>query len=702
MSLTRRRGYRAQKLGAPISDNDEPLHTEEREGVAQVDYADSVRPSLTRALSIAIALLSVPHTVSATPTRSLPQTEDSTEARWHGHLRRDLVIEGRPARLVIPEHPAPGRPWVWRARFPDFHTGCDQILLERGFHVAYIDTNGMFGGLKAMAVWDVFYETMRAEHGLAARPALEGVSRGGLFIYHWASRNPEKVACIYADTAVCDIRSWPLGSGAGRGHAATWKQLLRELELSKKAARDYPYNPLKLLEPIAEAEIPLLSIVSLNDKIVPPAENTFLLRDRYIELGGDIQVMRVEEGTASSNGHHFTHPEPIRPADFIERHAAAFPSSDRHLGMRGSLERSRVQFDEIQKGRVAFLGGSITYNPGWRDAVCEYLRARFPRTEFEFIAAGNPSMGSTPGAFRLERDVFSRGRVDLIFLEAAVNDSTNGRSALEMTRGVEGIIRHARELNSYVDVVLMHFVDPQKMASYRAGEVPLVIRQHEAVAKRYDVSTVHLAREVTERIDAGQFTWKDDFKNLHPSPFGQRLYAASIRRLLSRYWAVRRLTEVAILEHGTPDPLDRFSYDRGEMRAPTEATTLSGFELVEDCDPRAGGVGGGVRGGFHNVPMLVGTEPGASLSFTFKGRAVGVWVAAGPDAGVIEHRLDGGEWSAQDLFTRWSGGLHLPWVYVLAPELDQREHTLELRISERKNPRSKGHACRIAHFVVNR
>ena len=668
-----------------------------------------MRRNLRRALPIALALLALDQPAPAQPASLLPQAEGTIETSWHGHRRLDFFVEGKPSRLVTPKHPAPGRPWVWRARFPDFHTGCDLILLERGFHIAYIDTGGMLGGLKAMKIWDAFYEEMREEHGLAEQVALEGVSRGGLFIYHWASRNPEKVACIYADTAVCDIRSWPLGSGAGRGHAATWQHLLRELELSKDEAMDYPYNPLKLLGPIAEATIPLLSIVSLNDKIVPPAENTFLLRDRYRELGGYIRVMRVQEGTARSNGHHFTHPEPIRPADFIERHAAALPASDSYLahhnatlGMHGSLERSRVQFDETKKGRVAFLGGSITYNPGWRDAVCDYLRARFPATEFDFIAAGNPSMGSTPGAFRLERDVFGRGKVDLIFLEAAVNDSTNGRSALEMTRGVEGIIRHARELNNYVDVVLMHFVDPEKMASYRAGEVPLVIHQHEAVAKHYDVSTVHLAREVTERIDAGQFTWKDDFKNLHPSPFGQRLYAASIRRLLSRHWAVRRLTEMAVLEHGTPEPLDRFSYDAGEMRAPTEATTLSGFELVEDCDPRAGGVGGGVRRGFYNAPMLVGTEPGASLSFTFKGRAVGVWVPAGPDAGVIEHRIDGGDWSAQDLFTHWSGGLHLPWVYVLAPELNRTEHTLELRIAETKNPRSKGHACRIAHFVINR
>jgi len=249
---------------------------------------------------------------------------------------------------------------------------------------------------------------------------------------------------------------------------------------------------------------------------------------------------------------------------------------------------------------------------------------------------------------------------------------------------------------------MMHFVDPEKMTSYRAGQVPLVIQQHEAVARHYDISTIHLAREVTARIDAGQFSWADDFKNLHPSPFGQRLYAASIRRLLSTYWAEIRTTEAAVPEHHLPDALDRFSYDAGELRDLGEAIGLEGFALVPSCDPRSDGIGGGARAGFVDVPMLVGTEPGDSLSLAFAGRAVGLWVAAGPDAGTIEHRIDGGSWQTQDLFTRWSGGLHLPWIHVLAAELSRGEHRLELRIAAKKNPRSKGHACRIVHFAVNR
>ncbi len=620
--------------------------------------------------------------------------------RWHGHERLDFEVAGKRARLILPEHPAPGRPWVWRARFPEFHVGPDRILLERGFHVAHVDTGGMLGGPKAMEVWDRFYEHLRSEHGLAARPALEGVSRGGLFVYHWASLHPERVACLYTDTAVCDIRSWPLGEGAGRGHAPTWAHLLGELELTEETARAYPLNPIELLEPIAGAGIPILSIVSLNDEIVPPEENTFVVAERFGELGGAIEVMEVPEGTVASGGHHFTHPDPLRVADFMERHASRAPGAVDAFALRGGLDRCRARFEGTGRGRVAFLGGSITHNPGWRDQVCAYLEARFPKTEFEFVAAGIPSMGSTPGAFRLARDVFSGGAADLLFQEAAVNDSTNGRSPEEMTRGEEGVVRHARALNPDIDVVLMHFVDPGKMARLRKGETPEVIARHEQVAEAYGLPSIDLAREVTARIDAGQFTWEEDFRDLHPSPFGQRLYAASIRRLLSTAWAGPAAD--AAPPRGLPDPIDRFSYDGGELLGLDEAEDLSGFERVERCDPRADGVGGGVRAGFHGVPMLVGTAPRASLSLPFEGRAVGLWVAAGPDAAILDYRVDGGPWRQQDLFTRWSGGLHLPWVHVLEAELEPGPHRLDLRVAEACNERSRGHAARIVHFVVNR
>ena len=56
--------------------------------------------------------------------------------------------------------------------------------------------------------------------------------------------------------------------------------------------------------------------------------------------------------------------------------------------------------------------------------IQEDLKQRFPDTEFTFIDAGIPSTGSTPHAFRFENDVLQKGVPDLLFVEAAVNDST--------------------------------------------------------------------------------------------------------------------------------------------------------------------------------------------------------------------------------------------------------------------------------------
>ena len=398
--------------------------------------------------------------------------------------------------------------------------------MERGFHIAHIDTRGLFGSDAALDHWDRFYSHLIGpEHRLAAKVALEGVSRGGLFVYRWAARNPEKVACIYADTPVCDFKSWPLGQGNGIGNAASWQALLKEYQLTEAEALVFDQNPIDLLQPLAAAKIPILHIVSENDVVVPPAENTHLLQSRYWKLGGRMNVMRVEQGTAASNGHHFTHPDPLTPAEFIVNHTIG-PHD--WMSVRDGLDNCRLKFERDQQGRVVFLGGLITNMQGWRDLVCRELERRFPETTFDFINAGIPSTGSTPGAFRLQRDVFARGPVDLLFEEAAVNDSSNFRSSTEMLRGMEGIVRQARLLNPQLDIALLHFVDPSKIAQYNEGSQPVVIAQHERVARHYGLPSINLALEVTQRINAGEFIWKDDFKELHPSPFGQSLYFDTI------------------------------------------------------------------------------------------------------------------------------------------------------------------------------
>ncbi|QDT06306.1 Alpha/beta hydrolase family protein [Rubripirellula lacrimiformis] len=276
-------------------------------------------PVLKNAVRIGFAgvlWLAIPLLVASSAAPDWP----GQPSQWQGHAKHDFTVDGRPAYVVVPSESVDGNPWVWRARFPTFHAEADQLLLDRGFHIAYINTDGMLGSPAALDHWDAFYDFMVSQHGMSAKPALEAVSRGGLFAYRWASRHPQRVACIYADTPVCDFRSWPLGRATGIGHPATWQSLLTQYGMTQDEAIQFDGNPIDVLAPIAAARIPLLHIISMNDRVVPPTENTLVLADRYRKLGGEIEVIQVDEGTEASNGHHFTHPDPKRVADFIEKH----------------------------------------------------------------------------------------------------------------------------------------------------------------------------------------------------------------------------------------------------------------------------------------------------------------------------------------------------------------------------------------------
>ena len=121
------------------------------------------------------------------------------DSQWKGFEKLNFEIEGRQAWLVKPAKAMEGNPWVWRARFPGWHTEMDSMLVSEGYHLAYIKTDNEYGSPKAMKAWDAFYDFLTSNHHLNNKVALEGVSRGGLFIYNWAKANPSKVACIYAE-----------------------------------------------------------------------------------------------------------------------------------------------------------------------------------------------------------------------------------------------------------------------------------------------------------------------------------------------------------------------------------------------------------------------------------------------------------------------------------------------------------------------
>lgn len=370
--------------------------------------------------------------------------------------------------------------------------------------------------------------------------------------------------------------------------------------------------------------------------------------------------------------------------------------SESYISRYGHLHNIRYRIRAEKKATVAFLGGSITHMKGWRDSVCAYLTNAYPGTVFNFINAGIPSLGSVPHAFRLQRDVLDKGRIDLLFIESAVNDRVNGTPPITQRRALEGIVRHALTANPATDIVLMAFVDEDKMEDYRAGKTPEEVRAHESIAKRYHLPFINLAREVTDRIDAGEFTWKNDFKDLHPSPFGQHLYFNTIRQLLET--ALHQPTPKQTVPAQLPPPAERFNYASAGYLDIHQAVNKKGFEINESWQPADSTP---TRPGFVRVPVLVSNGKAASLELPFTGRTIGIGVLSGPDAGNISYSVDDQPLRQANLYTQWSKSLYLPWYLVLADDLKPGKHVLKLHTAG-PHPASATNVCRIVYFLVNK
>jgi pimeloyl-ACP methyl ester carboxylesterase len=308
---------------------------------------------LNTGLSVVLALVLVGTSLGLGLDRAGAPPFAGEKSSFHAFDRYDFTYADRSCIVVAPRTAAPGKPWIWRARFFGHEPQTDVALLEKGFHVAYVDVAGLFGAPPAVAIWEKFYAYLTQVHGFSTRPALEGMSRGGLIIYSWAAKNPEKVGCIYADAPVCDVKSWPGGKGAGKGSASDWTRCLEVCGFSEAEALEARCNPIDVLEPLARAGVPLLHVVGDADDVVPVAENTAILEQRYKALGGSIRV--IHNPGVGHHPHSLEDPVPI--VDFVLEHAGP-----------AKLVRERIEWCDIwitnaekdDLPRVLMIGDSIT------------------------------------------------------------------------------------------------------------------------------------------------------------------------------------------------------------------------------------------------------------------------------------------------------------------------------------------------------
>jgi len=242
----------------------------------------------------------------------------AAKSEYKGYVRWDFRIGDNACILIEPERAVSGQHWVWKAEYFQAFPAFDLAMLERGWWIGFMNVGNTFGCPDAMDRFDVFYEVMVSSCGFHLLPVLEGLSRGGLYIYNWAARQPSRVGLLYADNPVCDFKSWPGGKGCGPGSTSDWKRLLESYHFGKEEdALAWNGNPVDHAEALLKAGVPIAHVYGDADEVVPWEENTGIIIRKALELGLPIHAERKP-----GFRHHPHGPEnPVNFADWIIRSA---------------------------------------------------------------------------------------------------------------------------------------------------------------------------------------------------------------------------------------------------------------------------------------------------------------------------------------------------------------------------------------------
>jgi len=256
--------------------------------------------SFFRSLRLPAIILCVSTLPAIMPAAEKPAV---TPSEWLGCQRLDFVVAGRPALLIVPATPAPGKPWIWRTEWFGHFPQVDLALVARGWHVAYMNVKDMYGDPASMTLMDAYYQRVRADYGLAPRVVMEGFSRGGLYAFNFAATWPERVSALYLDAAVLDLNSWP-----GR-KSPLWAEVLVSYGLTDAQAATAKISPIDRIEPVVRAGIPIFGVSGDADESVPYLDNLAVLVTRYRAAGGLIEVVIKPGG--KHHPHSLADPTPI-------------------------------------------------------------------------------------------------------------------------------------------------------------------------------------------------------------------------------------------------------------------------------------------------------------------------------------------------------------------------------------------------------
>ncbi len=352
-------------------------------------------------------------------------------------------------------------------------------------------------------------------------------------------------------------------------------------------------------------------------------------------------------------------------------------------GLPDFLTKANTPGAEI---RIAYFGGSITAQPGWRPKTLAHFQKSYPQAKFSEINAAIGGTGSDLGVFRLRQDVLTQ-KPDLMFVEFATNDG--GASPEQIFRCMEGIVRQTWRALPQCDICFVYTLTEAHSAAMLDDKFQRSASAMEKIADHYGIPTIHMGMEVAKLAKEGKLVWKaplpktDDEKKalgdkfvfapdgVHPHvDTGHELYLQAIVRSLAPIAAASKSPAA----HTLPSPFIAANFENAKLVPISEATLSKGFAHLDPVRDDFG-----KRWANRMTSLHKGSQPGETLTFKFKGTRAAIYDIIGPDCGQVVVTLDGQSPKTVARFDAYCT-YHRLATLMIGADLPDEIHTVKIEI----------------------
>lgn len=267
---------------------------------------------------------------------------------------------------------------------------------------------------------------------------------------------------------------------------------------------------------------------------------------------------------------------------------------------------------------IGVFGGSITAGAAcaepekrYHGIVLDYLKKRYPKSNFTLINTGIGATDSIYGAFRVKSHLL-KSKPDLVILDFAVNDTDDSFWA----QSYEGVVRQ-----------ILAYGTPIIQLSMTHNHQCNCQRFQEVIGRHYGLAMASYRDAVMPELMSGKFHWENLSPDaVHPNSDGHTFAGKLLCALLEK---IPLLSDNR--EYTLPEKLisDEFEY--------TFLLEKDSFHPEDNCTWQETD---GSRGSWFARRWFAST-PGSSMSFSFEGQTLWIsFLGLSENAGRISVRVD--------------------------------------------------------------